>query len=229
MKGIAIIPARGGSKRIPHKNIKDFNGKPLIAYSIEAALNSKIFSEVIVSTDDEEIKEVALKYGALVPFMRDKNLADDFTGTFDVTRDAFFKCIKDDYEFATCIYATAPLLTPKYLQDSFDLFKKDNVDYLYSCCEYPFPIQRSCYLENNTPTPFMPDCMLMRSQDLKKAYQDAGQFYFYKKRYLENTNIDNLIKRVFIMPRHRVIDIDTMEDFDIARAMAKVVMELNLD
>ena len=228
MHSIAIIPARGGSKRIEHKNIQDFNGKPLVAYSIQVAIDSKLFDEVVVSTDDKAIADIALNYGASVPFLRDKNLSDDFTGTDAVTLDAVKKMehIRSvSYDFFACIYATAPLLKSEFLVDAYKIFKEQKADYLYSCAEFPFPIQRAQYLDNNgAPHPFMPDCMLMRSQDLKKAYQDAGQFYFYSKNFLEGR--DNLIKRTYQLPRIRVIDIDTPEDLQIAKALAKVIESL---
>ena len=228
MHSIAIIPARGGSKRIEHKNIQDFNGKPLVAYSIQAAIDSNLFDEVVVSTDDKAIADVALKYGASVPFLRDKNLSDDFTGTDAVTLDAVKKMEQlrsVSYDFFACIYATAPLLKSEFLKEAYAKFKEQKADYLYSCAEFPFPIQRAQYLDNDgAPHPFMPDCMQMRSQDLKKAYQDAGQFYFYSKNFLEGR--DNLIKRTYQLPRIRVIDIDTPEDLQIAKALAKVIESL---
>lgn len=230
MHSVAIIPARGGSKRIEHKNIQDFNGKPLVAYSILAAINSNIFDEVVVSTDDKEIADVALKYGASVPFLRDKNLSDDFTGTDAVTFDAVKKMEQlrgISYDFFACIYATAPLLKSEFLKEAYTKFKDSKADYLYSCAEFPFPIQRAQYIDDDgAPHPFMPDCMAMRSQDLKKAYQDAGQFYFYSKNYLKGTC--NLKKRAFELPRIRVIDIDTKEDLQIAKSMALVLENLNL-
>ena len=230
IKRLAVIPARGGSKRIPHKNIKEFLGKPLIAYSIEAAVKSQLFSKVIISTDDEEVATVAQKYGAEVPFMREKTLADDFTGTFAVTVDAYkrVKAQGFDADVICCIYATAPLLTSSYLTEACSFFEKEKADYLYACCEFPFPIQRAQYLdEHKSPTPVTPQFMASRSQDLPKTYQDAGQFYFHTRKNLIATG-EPMIKRGFEMPRHRVIDIDTPEDWDYAQAMAKAVTELGL-
>lgn len=230
MQSIAIIPARGGSKRIPLKNIKDFNGKPLIAYSIEAALYSGVFNEVVVSTDDEQIAAIARDFGTVTPFMRDSALADDFTGTDDVTLDAVrqMESIRRvHYDYFACIYATAPLLKPYDLQKAYDKFITEKADYLYSCCEFPFPVQRAQYLDKDgTPCPFMPDCYNMRSQDLKKAYQDAGQFYFYSRNFLEDKA--NLVRRAYEMPRLRVIDIDTPEDFEIAKVMATVIESMHV-
>lgn len=232
MQSLAVIPARGGSKRIPRKNIKEFNGRPLISYSIDAALGSGLFSKVIVSTDDEEIAAIARGCGAEVPFMRSAELADDHTGTFEVVRDAFMRmrALGFDAGETCCIYSTAPLLTPAYLQKAHARFEGEGADYLYACCEYPFPIQRAQYIgEDGTPVPVMPEYMSWRSQDLPKAYQDCGMFYFYSRRILEDPGARGLVSRAFEMPRHRVIDIDTMEDWNYAQAMCRAVRELGLD
>lgn len=231
MSLLAIIPARGGSKRIPHKNIKDFLGKPLIAYALEAILQSGLFSQVIVSTDDEEIAKVAREHGAEVPFLRAKELADDYTGTEAVTVDAALQLEKKGQSFSQicCVYATAPLLTAEWLQKAYRKVCADKTDYLYACCEFPFPIQRAQYLEpDGTPVPVMPECMPMRSQDLRKTYQDAGLFYFYSHRYLLEGVRTGLVRRGFELPRYRVIDIDTPEDFTVATALYKAISSLNL-
>lgn len=242
---IAVIPARGGSKRIPHKNIKDFNGQPLIAYSIKTALDTGLFSEVIVSTDDQEIAEVAKEYGASVPFLRDAELSNDFTGTMPVAVDAYQKMVTlnhKDYAGVCMVYATAPLLTLEHLKAAYNKFNESQCDYLFAGCEFPFPIQRGFYLkEDGTPDPVMPECLPMRSQDLPKAYQDAGQFYFYSQRYLDfslerNCKLkqgveastlperpDNFIFRLYEMPRYRVIDIDTIEDWEYALILAQAL------
>ncbi|MGN0908763.1 MAG: pseudaminic acid cytidylyltransferase [Succinivibrio sp.] len=232
MQALAVIPARGGSKRIPRKNIKEFNGRPLIAYSIDAALGSGLFQKVVVSTDDPEIASIAAKCGAEVPFMRSASLADDHTGTFEVVRDAYLRM--KDLGFCAdetcCIYSTAPLLTPGYLRKAHERFEGEGADYLYACCEYPFPIQRAQYIrEDGTPVPVMPQYMSWRSQDLPKAYQDCGMFYFYSRRILEDPGAHGLVSRAFQMPRHRVIDIDTMEDWNYAQAMSRAVSELGLE
>ncbi|MCR5537341.1 MAG: pseudaminic acid cytidylyltransferase [Succinivibrio sp.] len=231
MSTLAIIPARGGSKRIPHKNVKDFLGKPLLAYALSAIEESGLFEKVVVSTDDEEIATAARRYGAEVPFMRSKELADDFTGTEAVTHDAAVRVeqlgFKADY--ICCVYATAPLLTGYWLKKAYDRVREAKTDYLYACCEFPFPIQRAQYLEpDGTPVPVMPECMPMRSQDLRKTYQDAGLFYFYSHRYLIEGVRDNLVCRGFELPRYRVIDIDTPEDFTVAKAMYTAISSLNL-
>ncbi len=232
MQTLAVIPARGGSKRIPRKNIKEFNGRPLISYSIDAALKSDLFTRVIVSTDDQEIAAIAKDCGAEVPFMRSAKLSDDHTGTFEVVRDAFLRMKDQGFDACEtcCIYSTAPLLTPDYLKKAHARFEGEGADYLYACCEYPFPIQRAQYIgEDGTPVPVMPKYMSWRSQDLPKAYQDCGMFYFYSRRILEDPGTPGLVSRAYEMPRHRVIDIDTMEDWNYAQAMCRAVTELGLD
>lgn len=226
----ACIPARGGSKRIPHKNIKDFRGKPLIAYPITAALQSGIFEDVIISTDDEEIASVAKAYGAAVPFMRSKELADDFTGTYAVIADAYKQLVSlgKEVDGICCIYATSPLLNKEYLKKAFDIFVKSQKDCLCSVCEFPFPIQRAFIIDENGCVQYRePEFAMTRSQDLPKTFQDCGLFYFYSKKLLETGKSNGSIP--FVMPRHRVIDIDTPEDWNVACAMAKVVEELNLE
>uniref|UniRef100_UPI00402AB0A9 pseudaminic acid cytidylyltransferase n=1 Tax=Succinivibrio sp. TaxID=2053619 RepID=UPI00402AB0A9 len=230
MSKIAVIPARGGSKRIPLKNIKEFNGAPLISYSIKAALESKLFDKVVVSTDDEKIASVAKSFGAEVPFLRDKSLADDFTGTFAVVKDAYLK-LKDSFsslDTVCCIYATAPLLKAKHLQEAYNLMQNAHAKSVISICEFPFPIQRAFVKDDNGNLSYRePKFAPMRSQDLQKCYQDCGLFYFYDKSCFEYSKDYQSIG--YAMPRHRVIDIDTPEDWDYACAMAKAVEELKLD
>ena len=172
MSKIAVIPARGGSKRIPLKNIKEFNGSPLISYSIKAALESKLFDKVVVSTDDEKIASVAKSFGAEVPFLRDKSLADDFTGTFAVVKDAYLK-LKDSFsslDTVCCIYATAPLLKAKHLQEAYNLMQNAQAKSVISICEFPFPIQRAFVKDDNGNLSYRePKFAHMRSQDLKKC------------------------------------------------------------
>lgn len=230
MNNIAIIPARGGSKRIPLKNIKEFNGKPLVAYSIEAALKSHLFSHVIVSTDDEQIAEVAKKCGAEVPFLRDKTLADDFIGTFAVTKDAFYKAqdfYHEQFDNACCIYATAPLLLPKHLIAGFDKLQETHADSCISVCEFPFPIQRAFIVDDKGLLSYRePENAPKRSQDLEPCYQDCGLFYFYNKNIFE---VQGSKTTFYEMPRHRVIDIDTPKDWDYACALYRTVDDLKLD
>lgn len=228
---VAIIPARGGSKRIPHKNIKSFNGKPLIYYSIKAAISSGLFDKVVVSTDDEQIAAVARECGAKVPFLRDKKLADDFTGTFAVVKDAYFR-LKDsgeNFDGACCIYATAPLLLPKHLNDAYSTLVNRRAESLISVCEFSFPIQRAFVADEDGYLSYRePEYAPVRSQDLPKCYQDCGLFYFYTDAFMTGTAADTA-PVAYKMPRHRVIDIDTMDDWDYACAMSKAVNELNLE
>lgn len=238
---LAVIPARGGSKRIPRKNIKDFLGKPLIAYSIDTALQSGIFSDVIVSTDDAEIAEVAQKCGAQVPFLRSPELSNDFAGTGAVGADAFerMKALGHNYDGLCILYATAPLLTVFHLQKAYECFVAEKVDYLFSCCEFPFPVQRGFYMSaDGTPEPIMPEKQASRSQDLAKSYQDAGQFYFKSPRFIEfelshphiyvEPELKNFTQRCYEMPRYRVIDIDTPEDWEYALVLANAISHMKL-
>jgi len=225
-KTVAIIPARGGSKRIPRKNIKDFQGKPLIAYSIEAALKSKLFNSVIVTTDDEEIATVAKEYGADVPFLRPKELSDDFTGTQDVIDHALAYLEKEGetFDYICTIYATAPLLQKEYLIEGFEKLKSSNAVNAFSATSMPFPIQRTFKVNSEGRCEmFTPEHYMTRSQDLEEAYQDAGQFYWKKL----NTNSNEIMfgkdSIPIILPRYLVQDIDTLEDWERAEIMYEVI------
>jgi len=225
-KSIAIIPARGGSKRIPRKNIKEFFGKPLIAYSIEVALASKLFEKVVVSTDDEEIAKIAKHHGAEVPFIRPKVLSDDFTGTFDVIDHAiaYLKEKGEHYDFVCTIYATAPLLQAKYLSEAYDKLKSSDAVNAFSATSMPFPIQRTFKLNtNNRCEMFTPEHFITRSQDLEEAYQDAGQFYWSKTAESTDEIMFGKDSIPIILPRHLVQDIDTLEDWDRAEYMYKSI------
>jgi pseudaminic acid cytidylyltransferase len=225
-KCIAIIPARGGSKRIPRKNIKEFFGKPLIAYSIEAALNSGLFEKVIVSTDDKEIADIAIKYGAKVPFMRPKELSDDHTVTKDVIDHAlsFFKDRGEEYDYLCTIYATAPFLQSKYLVEGFSKLKESNAINAFSSTTMPFPIQRTFKLdENGRCEMFMPQHYYTRSQDLEEAYQDAGQFYWTKLGKKSDEIMFGKDSIPIILPRYLVQDIDTLEDWQRAEYMYRAI------
>ncbi len=227
-KTIAIIPARGGSKRIPRKNIKEFYGKPLIAYSIQTAKESGLFDKIIVTTDDEEIANVAKKYGAEVPFIRPKNLADDFTGTTDVVNHAlqWLKDNGEEYEYICTIYATAPLLQSKYLKEGFEKLQNSDAVNAFSATTMPFPIQRTFKVSNNGRCEmFTPEHYMTRSQDLEEAYQDAGQFYWTKTNQKSNEIIFGKDSIPIILPRHLVQDIDTLEDWQVAEIMYKVINE----
>lgn len=223
---VAIIPARGGSKRIPRKNIKDFFGKPLIAYSIQTAVESKLFDKVIVTTDDEEIAKIAKEYGAEVPFIRPKELSDDFTGTGDVVKHAlnYLKEHGEEFDFVCTIYATAPLLQPRYLIEGFEALKNSDAINAFSATSMPFPIQRTFKLDKNGRCEmFTPEHYMTRSQDLEEAYQDAGQFYWSK---LDKKSSDIMFGKdsiPIILPRYLVQDIDTLEDWIRAEYMYEAV------
>lgn len=225
-KCVAIIPARGGSKRIPKKNIKDFFGKPLIAYSIETALKSKLFDRIIVSTDDEEIARIAKEYGAEVPFLRPKELSDDFTGVeaaIGYTLD--YLCENgQDYDFYCLIYATAPLMQVKYLMEGFERLKNSDASKALSVTSMPFPIQRTFKItSDNRCQMFWPENFMNRSQDLEEAYQDAGQFCWKNIRKITKGITFGSDTIPIILPRHLVQDIDTLEDWKRSEYMYEAV------
>jgi pseudaminic acid cytidylyltransferase len=226
---IAIIPARGGSKRIPGKNIKLFAGKPLIAYSIDAAKESGLFDKIIISTDSEEVAEVAKTFGADVPFVRPQTLSNDVVGTRPVTNHAIKFCIENFYkpEFCCCIYATAPFLHAKYLQQGLDSLKQHSEkSFAFSVTSFPFPIQRALKKSAAGVSPMFPESINKRSQDLEEAYHDAGQFYWGKTDdYLSNQKIFSDNSLPVILPRHLVQDIDTPEDWLRAELMYQAYVQ----
>jgi pseudaminic acid cytidylyltransferase len=230
-KTVAIIPARGGSKRIPRKNIKDFHGMPLIAYSIKVALKSKLFDKVIVSTDDEEIAKIAGKYGASVPFIRPIELSDDFTGTGAVVNHAleYLKSVGEIYDFVCIIYATAPFLDEKYLIEGFEKLRNSNARNAFSCTSMPFPIQRTFKITKDERCEmFWPENFSKRSQDLEEAFQDAGQFYWTNLNIKSNEIIFAKDSIPIILPRFLVQDIDTLEDWQRAEIMYEVIQKVKL-
>lgn len=181
MRSICIIPARGGSKRIPRKNIKSFLGKPIIAYSIEAALNSNLFDEVMVSTDDAEIAEIAMKFGAKVPFFRSADTANDYATTFQVVEEVIqaYHIKGEVFDLACCIYACAPFVNSGRLTDALNLLKEKNFDSVFPIQSFGFPIQRALTQNNEKKIAFrQPEFSLTRSQDLETCFHDAGQFYW---------------------------------------------------
>tara|TARA_B110000211_G_C14083019_1_gene555446 strand:+ start:1108 stop:1794 length:687 start_codon:yes stop_codon:yes gene_type:complete len=224
---IAIIPARGGSKRIPRKNIKEFHGKPMIAYSIEAAVNSQCFDKIIVSTDDAEIAEIAIKHGAEVPFIRPDNISDDYATTLDVIKHAveFTESQNWAVKNVCCIYATAPFLIPEFIQRGFIELTSANIDYAFSATSFPFPIQRALRLNDEQCVEmFQPEHFNTRSQDLEEAYHDAGQFYWgTAEAFIEKKAIFGSNSKAILLPRKRVQDIDTPEDWDLAEALYRVI------
>ncbi len=224
---VAIIPARGGSKRIPHKNIKVFCGQPIIAYSIKAAQESGLFDRIIVSTDDPDIADVAKQYGAEIPFLRPSSLSDDFTGTIPVINHGinWLNNNGKHVQYVCCIYATAPFVQAKFLQEGYEKLIKNRKSFAFSVTSFGFPIQRSVrILDNGSLTAFYPEDVEKRSQDLVEAYHDAGQFYWGKARsFQDNEVLFSPVSIPVILPRYLVQDIDTPEDWRRAELMYRVL------
>jgi len=228
MNAVAIIPARGGSKRIPRKNIKPFFGKPMIAYSIDAAKATGLFKRIIVSTDDAEIADVARSCGAEVPFVRPEELADDFVGTADVVNHcvAWLQEDGEEFDFVCCLYATAPFIQSGYIRQGYDLVQEAGKPFSFSVTSFPFPIQRAVMIENGEVKPFYPEQMKTRSQDLVEAWHDAGQFYWNRV----DVSSEDAARfpagaRPVVLPRYLVQDIDTVEDWERAEVMYEVLLK----
>jgi len=217
---IAIIPARGGSKRIPRKNIRPFLGKPIIAYAIENALESKLFNEVMVSTDDPEIAEIAKKHGASVPFMRSAENSNDFATTAEVLTEVldWYRENKQVPETFCCLYPTSPLVGAADLQNAHKQFEENNVPVLISAVPYSFPVQRSFRLKDKQLVkPIEPENMLKRSQDLEPTYHDAGAFYFFNTAFFaERKEIWTDATGAYILDELKVQDIDSETDWKLA-------------
>ncbi len=224
MKTLAIIPARGGSKRIAGKNIKEFCSKPIIAYSIEAAMKAQIFDEVAVSTDDDSIAAIAKDFGAKVPFKRSEKASNDFATTADVINEVI-ECYEKEgktFDFICCIYATAPFVTAKKLRDSFELFKQSTADSLIPVVKFDYPIQRALKVTGNKLEMIHPENTFVRTQDLESAYHDCGQFYWLRtKSFLKQNSffMENTIP--YELPPNEVKDIDTPDDWKIAEVLYK--------
>lgn len=222
---LAVIPARGGSKRIPRKNIKLFGGFPMITWSIRAAIASQCFDRIIVSTDDDAIAQVALAHGAEVPFVRPSELSDDHTGTIPVVAHAIewnnAQGIATDE--VCCIYATAPFMQASDLQRGFDILQTSGADYAFSVTNYAFPIQRAIRITPDQRVQmFQPEHFNTRSQDLIEAWHDAGQFYWgHTNAWLAHLPLFTEATAPIPIPRHRVQDIDTQEDWERAEWMLK--------
>jgi N-acylneuraminate cytidylyltransferase len=216
---VAIITARGGSKRIPRKNIKSFNGIPIIKYSIDAALDAGIFDEVMVSTDDQEIADLAVNFGAKVPFLRTLENSNDFATTADVIKEVVLKYreLGIQYEYFACIYPTAPFVNAEKLRKAMDLLFQTNADCVLPVVRYSYPIQRSLKIENGRTVMIWPENYLSRSQDLMPVFHDCGQFYCMKT--------ESLLKQMKLfaehtipmeMPELEVQDIDNENDWKLA-------------
>lgn len=224
---LAVIPARGGSKRIARKNIRPFCGKPIIAYSIEAAIESNLFDHVIVSTDDEEIAEIAKQHGAEIPFMRPAKLADDHTGTNAIAKHAieWYRNNGSNIDYTCCIYATAPMLQANYLKQGFYQLQTNNTEYAFAVTTYDFPVQRALTItETGTIEALDDNAIAMRSQDLKECVHDAGQFYWGKSNaFVNELPLMSDHASAVILPRYRAQDIDTEEDWLQAELMYKAL------
>lgn len=226
MDKIAIITARGGSKRIPQKNIKDFCGKPIIEYSINAALKAGIFDEVMVSTDSEEIADIALAVGANVPFFRSAMTSSDFATTTDVIMEVIeqYKKMGKSFGYATCIYPTAPFVTAEKLCNGINMLQEKQGGLLLPVVKFSFPPQRSMILDGDFIKPRWPENRNLRSQDLEPFYHDCGQFYCYDvKKFIEVKGqfIEGIIP--MIIPETEVQDIDNMDDWKIAEMKYKLI------
>ncbi len=217
---IAVIPARGGSKRIPRKNIKLFHGKPVISYAIAAARQSEIFDEIVVSTDDHEIAEIALSFGATVPWMRSKELSDDYATTLSVMQDAVKKLSANskDLENICCIYPATPFLRPIFLMDGLSILKDEGWDYVVSARAATTPPERSISIGKRKEIIMrFPEYEKTRTQDFPQSYYDAGQFYWGNKFSWERSNpIFTSRSTIVELPRESAIDIDSIEDWDYA-------------
>ena len=219
MKRIAIITARGGSKRIPRKNIRDFCGKPMICYFIEAALAASCFDTVMVSTDDEEIADIAKKAGADVPFMRSEKASDDFATTADVLFEVFaaYEAQGQTFDYGCCIYPTAPFVTAEKLREAMQRLTESSADTLIPVVRFSYPPQRALAIENDRLVVLQPDNLNKRSQDLAPQYHDAGQFYCFRvANFLRNRHM--MVGHVlpFEVPETEVQDIDNETDWQLA-------------
>lgn len=221
---LAIIPARGGSKRIPRKNIRYFLGYPIMKYSIEAALLSDCFDEVMVSTEDDEIAKIAKKYGAKIPFFRSKEMSNDFATTADVIEEVLLEYSKHgkDYCFACCLYPTAPFITPQKLKKGYELLQKTGVNSVIPVVRFAYPIQRALKIENGKLKMILPKNLNKRSQDITPAYHDAGQFYWFRvKEFLKRKTLLTQHAVAYEMSESEVQDIDNLEDWEIAELKYK--------
>lgn len=219
MGNLAIITARGGSKRIPKKNIKDFCGKPIIAYSIEAALKSGVFDEVMVSTDDEEIKKIAIEYGARVPFMRSEATSNDNAMTNVVLLEVLDEYMKrgKEFQFFCCIYPTAPFLTADRLKEGMEKLINEKVDSVLPVVQFSFPPQRCFVIRDENVAFLYPENAQVRSQDLEPYYHDVGQFYCLNSREFQKQKVLIMSKTMpVIINEMEVQDIDNYSDWEMA-------------
>ncbi len=227
-KNIAIIPARGGSKRIPRKNVKPFLGKPIIAYSIEAALQSGLFSEVMVSTDDKEIAEIANQLGAQVPFFRSPQTANDYATIGEVVEEVLLRYQQHGsiFDNVCCLLATAPFITKERIREAYEKMLTEHYEAVFPIVRFSYPIQRALRIDNGKVLMFHPEHFAKRSQDLEPAYHDSGQFYWMrvaefmkqKRFFAQNTG-------AIILSETEVQDIDTEEDWKLAELKYRLLNE----
>ena len=226
MKSICIIPARGGSKRIPRKNIKEFCGKPIIAYSIQAALGTGIFDEVMVSTDNEEIVEIAKSFGASVPFLRSDDTSNDYATTEDVLKEVLkkYKEMGHRFDYCCCLYATAPFVTSNILTSAFSSVNGSEYNSVVPIVRYSHPVQRAFVVKDNFLEYKNPEYMTARTQDLQVMYHDSGQFYIFNVPIFLETGVVITDRTYGIEIREsQVRDIDSFEDWKIAEVLYKCI------
>ncbi|RPH61962.1 MAG: pseudaminic acid cytidylyltransferase [Burkholderiales bacterium] len=230
---LAVIPARGGSKRIPRKNVRPFAGKPIIAHSIEAARASGLFDHVVVSTDDREIAEVVRGFGAATPFVRPPELSDDHTGTNAVVRHAIGWFGEHGVlpEHVCCLYATAPFVQPHHLREGLDRLVASGRSFAFSVTSFAFPIQRALRIDaDGCVQAIWPENIARRSQDLEETFHDAGQFYWGTARaFLDDVELFSSASVPVVLPRHLVQDIDTEEDWVRAELMFRALQTERAD
>lgn len=229
-KVICIIPARGGSKRIPRKNIRDFLGKPIIAYSIETALKSNLFDEVMVSTDDKEIAEVAREYGAEVPFFRSKDTSNDIATTAEVINEVFleYKKLGKEFEYFSCLYPTAPFVTIEKLIKAFDILKLNNLDSVVPVVKFNYPIQRGLKIDDNLIKMIWSENLNKRSQDLQPTYHDCGQFYFMEtESFLKQKKLFTEKSAPLFINEMEAQDIDNEDDWKLAESKYKIINKID--
>lgn len=226
MTSYAIITARGGSKRLPRKNVKDFLGQPVIKFAIDACLDSGVFDEVMVSTDDLEIAKIAQSFGAKVPFMRSERTSNDFATTYDVLEEVVNEYKKRGIEFDNlcCVYPCVPFLSSTLLKEAYEKFAIEEADSLMPVVKFSYPIQRALKIENGSLAFAQPEHELTRSQDLEARYHDVGMFYFAKiSSMLKNGTLIKGKVVPFEMPESHIQDIDTIEDWQMAEIKYKVL------
>lgn len=229
IKSIAIITARGGSKRIPRKNIKSFLGHPIIKYSIDAAIQSKCFDEVMVSTDDREIAGISERLGARIPFMRSETTSSDFATTADVIEEVLleYKKMGKTFDYCCCLYPTAPFVSPERLRKGFEILTLKNADSVLPVVRFSYPIQRALKIENGHLLMIWPENLNKRSQDLTPAYHDTGQFYWLKvESFLKQKKLYAESSTPIEIPESETQDIDNEEDWKIAEMKYKILNNL---